>query len=181
MFDHLRVLILGCRGSFYLRVLTSGCRGGCFSRPFSSASLLQSDMMQSNNRQVIILILNIIIVIFAVIVIDVARSLMVLSSTFPRLFQQKCSAHEKWIPWIDNGHIDSFYRRATDTFYSIGEQWISEYLNSTSLQSIALLYLDVPMFQWRWAQTANKRSDSHNIQWLSTQNWAVDETVITGN
>ena len=92
-----------------------------------------------------------------------------------------CSAHEKWIPWIDNGHIDSFYRRATDTFYSIGEQWISEYLSSTSLQSIALLYLDVPMFRWRWVQTTNKRSNSHNIQWLSTQNWAVDETVITGN
>ena len=166
MFDHLRVFI-------------SGCRGGCSSRPFSSASLPQSDMMQSNNKQVIILI--IIIVIFVIIVINVARSLMVFSSTFPRLFQQKCSAHEKWIPWIDNGHIDSFYRRATDTFYSIGEQWISEYLSSTSLQSIALLYLDVPMFQWRWAQIANKRSDSHNIQWLSTQNWAVDETVITGN
>ena len=128
-----------------------------------------------------IAVIVVVIVIFVVIVINVARSLMVFSSTFPRLFQQKCSAHEKWIPWIDNGHIDSFYRRATDTFYSIGEQWISEYLNSTSLQSIALLYLDVPMFQWRWAQTANKRSDSHNIQWLSTQNWAVDETVITGN
>ena len=159
----------------YLKVLTSGCRGGCFSRPFSSASLLQSDMMQSNNKQVII------IIIFVFIVIIAARSVIIFSSRFPRLFQQKCSAHEKWIPWIDNGHIDSFYRRATDTFYSIGEQWISEYLNSTSLQSIALLYLDVPMFQWRWAQTANKRSDSHNIQWLSTQNWAVDETVITGN
>ena len=149
----------------HLRALTSGCRGGCFSRPFSSASLLQSDMMQSNNKQVIILIL--------IIVINVARSVMVFSSTFPRLFQQKCSAHEKWIPWIDNGHIDSFYRRATDTFYSIGEQWISEYLSSTSLQSIALLYLDVPMYRWRWVQTTNKRSNSHNIQWLSTQNWAV--------
>ena len=130
----------------HLTVLTSGCRGGCFSRPFSSASLLQSDMMQSNNKQVIIIIF--IIVIFVVIVIKVARSVMVFSSTFPRLFQQKCSAHEKWIPWIDNDHIDSFYRRATDTFYSIGEQWISEYLSSTSLQSIALLYLDVPMFRW---------------------------------
>ena len=149
----------------HLTVLTSGCRGGCFSLPFSLASLLQSDMMQSNNKQVIILTI--------IIVINVARSLVVFSSTFPRLFQQKCSAHEKWIPWIDNGHIDSFYRRATDTFYSIGEQWISEYLSSTSLQSIALLYLDVPMFRWRWVQTTNKRSNSHNIQWLSTQNWAV--------
>ena len=163
MFAHLTVLTSGCRGGlvffFYLTVVTLGCRGGCFSRPFSSASLLQSDMMQSNNKQVIIII-----------VIVVARSVMVFSSTFPRLFQQKCSAHEKWIPWIDNGHIDSFYRRATDTFYSIGEQWISEYLSSTSLQSIALLYLDVPMCRWRWVQTTNKRSDSHNIQWLSTQN-----------
>ena len=151
MFAHLTVLTSGCRGGlvffFYLTVVTLGCRGGCFSRPFSSASLLQSDMMQSNNKQVIIFII-IIIVIFVVIVINVARSLMVFSLTFPRLFQQKCSAHEKWIPWIDNGHIDSFYRRATDTFYSIGEQWISEYLSSTSLQSIALLYLDVPMCRW---------------------------------